>query len=148
MNDHAPPGRSPLKDPLLALALAAGPAGAWAWVSLTGFTGSLSGSGLTALLLLLLLSPVLEELVFRGLIQGWLLERPWARRRFGPLSVANLLSAAAFALSHWPRGGLLQVSGVLWPGLVFGYFRERHGRLATPVLLHAWYNSCLLFVAW
>lgn len=92
-------------------------------------------------LLLVLVYPVLEELVFRGLLQGALLARPWGSRRWGPLSRANLLTALAFVALHTLYQPLGWALAVLAPALVFGYFRERHGTVLTPIVLHVVYNA-------
>jgi uncharacterized protein len=111
----------------------------WAAFGLVvGFGGT--APPLTTLLLLVLVVPVLEELVFRGLVQGALLER-WPRQRLGPLSAANALTSFLFAVSHLVYRAPLWAAAVFVPSLVFGYFRERHGTLASPILLHCWYNA-------
>lgn len=128
-------------------ALAIGPVGALAWVAATGgWAGDASLLKFWPLLMLVVIYPVLEELVFRGLVQGLLLRPRWGRYRIGPLSVANTLTALAFAVSHWPRGGPLLAIGVVAPGLIFGYFRERHDGIWSPFLLHGWYNLCLIML--
>lgn len=120
------------------LAVWAGPAlraphGLWAWVSL------------------LLVQPLLEELVFRGLLQGWLLDLlrrrngPW---RLGPLTLANLLVSGAFVLLHLRAQPLAWALAVAAPSLVFGLLRERHGSIWPPVLVHAVYNAGFGLVAW
>lgn len=92
------------------------------------------------LLSLVLLQPLIEELVFRGMVQGYLLQTPWGRLRLGGFTSANLLTAMLFtglhALSHTPAWAL----AVFLPALVFGYFRERSGCIYAPLLLHAAYN--------
>lgn len=144
-----PSVRSPIADPLLALAIFAGPAGVAAWWGITGNRlDQMAPVGVWPAFLLIAVYPILEEFVFRGFLQGYLLEKSWARRCIGPVTAANALTAIAFALSHWPRGGALLAFGVLGPGLIFGFFRERHGGLATPILLHAWYNACMVIAAW
>lgn len=91
-----------------------------------------------------LVFPVLEELVFRGLVQD-AIARVTQRRRKG-LSAANLLTSLLFSASHVFLHATLWAGGVLFPSLVFGYFRERHATLATPVALHVFYNAGFLLV--
>lgn len=143
--DHAPDPVSPyriLTDPALWLALAAAiPALAIMslWMPINwGFPGR-------ALIIWgVIVFPVLEELVFRGLIQGWLLKRMhWA---LGPLSGANLLTSALFAAAHLLHQSPLIAASILLPSLVFGWLRERHGRLAGCMLVHAGYNAAFLWV--
>lgn len=91
--------------------------------------------------------PVLEELVFRGWLQTALGER-WPRR-YGPLSLANLITSVTFAALHFFQHAPLWAASVFLPSLVFGYFRERHAGVVSPILLHIWYNAgyFLLFAA-
>ncbi len=91
--------------------------------------------------LLLLVAPVLEEVVFRGALQGWFLGKSKERRLFGPVTLANALTSTAFAALH----GLKQGGGLGWltffPSLIFGHCRERYGTLLPCIVLHAVYNA-------
>jgi len=89
--------------------------------------------------LLVAVYPILEEIIFRGLLQGWLLRR--LAVRLGPLSAANALTSLVFCLAHLLFRGPFVALAVLAPSLVFGYFRERHRGLAAPIALHCWYNA-------
>lgn len=91
-------------------------------------------------LALVALYPVLEELVFRGLLQGVLLRRGWGRRVAGPVTAANLAAAVVFAAAHLLRTSPGWAAAVVLPGLVFGYFRERHG-VGAAIALHVFYNA-------
>lgn len=128
----------PLRDPQLLAAAGAGPL---AWLALSAWLPLQPGAAAWPLLMGVLLMPVVEELVFRGLLQGWLLERRWGRRRAGPVTLANLLTAVAFGAAHLWRHGATWAVLVIGPGLVFGHFRERYGGIAVPMVLHAWYNA-------
>lgn len=82
--------------------------------------------------------PVLEEIVFRGLVQPAIAAR--LPGRWGLLSRANLLTSLLFAVLHLffrPPGWAL---ATFFPSLVFGYFRERHAGIGSPILLHIWFN--------
>lgn len=88
--------------------------------------------------------PVVEEIVFRGAIQGYLL-RKITRRAPGPISYANAITSIAFAALHgiiWSNPWSLSV---FFPSLVYGYFRERTGGLVAPIILHAFYNAGFFF---
>ena len=89
---------------------------------------------------LALVYPLLEEIVFRGMLQDGLSQRltPWTQ---GPISKANLITSLIFAALHGFSHTPLWAAAVFLPSLVFGYFRERHSGLASPILLHAFYNS-------
>ena len=88
--------------------------------------------------------PVLEELAFRGLIQGELLKR--LRAQAGPLSSANALTSALFAAAHVVLRPSWLAASTFAPSLVFGYFRERHGSLVSPIVLHVTYNAGFLLL--
>ncbi|MBI5042172.1 MAG: JDVT-CTERM system CAAX-type protease [Gammaproteobacteria bacterium] len=91
-------------------------------------------------LYLAVLHPCIEELLFRGLLQGWLLERAGFRRRWQGLTTANLFTSGIFTVLHFFAHPPLAAAAVLVPSLVFGYFRDRHGSLHAPILLHVYYN--------
>lgn len=91
------------------------------------------------LLWLGLVLPALEELAFRGGVQGWLARL--SANRFGPLTAANLGTSALFAALHLFAHPPLWAAAVFFPSLVFGFFRERCACLAAPIALHAFYNS-------
>jgi membrane protease YdiL (CAAX protease family) len=74
------------------------------------------------------LTPVFEEIVFRGLVFGTL------RRRFG-LPTAAVLSAAVFAVAH--GYGVLGFAAVFWSGLLWAWAYERTGSLWPSIGLHA-----------
>ena len=73
-----------------------------------------------------------EELLFRGLLQGALVERLGAARGIG-------LTAVLFGLAHAPFSApFALVAGVA--GLGYGWVLQLSGRLAAAVLLHAAVN--------
>lgn len=92
------------------------------------------------LLALGLIYPVAEEVLFRGLVQPWLLHREALRRRRLGLSYANWITSTAFAGLHFFAHPPLAAVSVLLPSLAFGYFRDRHGSLCAPIFLHMYYN--------
>jgi membrane protease YdiL (CAAX protease family) len=85
------------------------------------------------------LAPVAEETIFRGILfQG-------LRARAG-FWVAALMSAALFTLAHLGEGGgwlasAVIISGILPLGLVFAALVERRGSLLPSVVAHATYNA-------
>ncbi|ROZ74416.1 JDVT-CTERM system glutamic-type intramembrane protease [Ramlibacter sp. WS9] len=125
---------------LLAATLAAPPVW-WAlapWVAADRFTGA------AALLSAALLYPLLEELSFRGLLQGWLLDRLGGWHRYGGISLPNLLTSLAFSGAHLATQPVLWAAAMVVPSLVFGHLRERHGSVLPPMALHIYYNSGLI----
>ena len=135
-------------DPVLGLALAAGPM-AWTvllfvMVPTDDWLWPLSQPWL--FLMPVLVYPVLEEIVFRGVVQDWLASL--SRRSWGILSLANLLTSLCFAALHLIHQPPLWAALVFFPSLIFGYFRERHDTLGTPILLHVFYNFGVVWFFW
>jgi membrane protease YdiL (CAAX protease family) len=129
-------------DPLLWLALGAGPA---FWVALFFWTQPVfrlgwPASAPLAFVSVALIYPVLEEIVFRGLLQDWLAAR-FHHRAWRCLSVANVVASLIFSGLHFIYHPPLYAALVFFPSLVFGCFKDRHAGLAAPILLHVWYNS-------
>jgi membrane protease YdiL (CAAX protease family) len=80
-----------------------------------------------ALLVLGVLGPVVEELVFRGLLYGWL-------RGFLPFALVAILTSALFGLVHGEWAHVI-VAGIL--GLALAFIRERSGSLWPAIVAHA-----------
>ena len=76
-------------------------------------------------------APVAEEIVFRGIIFGYL-------RRWG-LPAAVLVSTALFAALHLPAIPVTQVVG----GMVFAIAYHLSGNLMTPILIHTLGNLAI-----
>jgi CAAX protease family protein len=83
-----------------------------------------------------LVSPITEELFFRGVLFGYL--RQWG---FLP---ALLLSTAAFTGAHISAGiPITQIIG----GLVFGWAYEREKNLLIPMIIHITGNMAIFTIA-
>ena len=92
-------------------------------------------------LLLVMLYPVLEEVVFRGLIQGECMRRAVLRQQVAGITFANVLTSSIFAAAHLLSHPAGMAALVFLPSLLFGYFRDRHdGWLLPSILLHSYYN--------
>jgi membrane protease YdiL (CAAX protease family) len=84
-------------------------------------------------------APLVEELFFRGLVQGAF------TRRVGPVP-AIFITALMFSFAHASDEGLLAPL-VLFPmALVLGYLRHRSGRLAPGMVAHATFNATLFLL--
>ena len=137
----------PATDYLFYIALLAGPA---SWLALYHLLDPtlrldwpLRQPGL--FLMPALVYPVLEEIAFRGLLQELVREHV-SRASLGPLSYANLLTSVVFTALHFIYHPPLWAALVLLPSLVFGFFKDRTGALAAPVLLHVFYNAGFLWL--
>lgn len=93
---------------------------------------------------LVLWYPVLEELLFRGALQGFLSSTGFGQRVLAGLSVSNLLTAALFTLLHLAYRADPLAWLVFFPALAFGYFRDRQASIIGPILLHSAFNACLI----
>jgi len=83
-------------------------------------------------------APLVEELLYRGLIFGSL------RNRLSPL-LTVLVGAFWFAAAHMQG---VQFVGLLVFGIVLGVCRQRTGRLGMGVLAHAAFNATSLVILW
>lgn len=108
--------------------------------------GSILKWGLPGAIIFCLSVAVVEEVIFRGGIQGWLLRRDSFKISLLGFSRANWLTSVLFAAAHVWQHLLVLVPGYLAVSLVFGYFRERYKGILVPVALHAYYNLTLLFL--
>jgi uncharacterized protein len=85
--------------------------------------------------------PAVEELLFRGCVQGWLFTHGWGRQSFVGISVANLLTSVVFSGAHIATHSLPWALSTLFPSLLFGVLRDRFGSVFPPLALHIIYNA-------
>lgn len=95
-----------------------------------------------AVIAAVLVAPVAEELLFRGLLFQAL------RRRLG-LWMAAGFSAVVFAGVHVEvlASQPLALAGLVWLGIVFAWAFHRTGTLVVPVIAHATFNAISLGLA-
>lgn len=93
-----------------------------------------------AFLSVALWQPLFEELLFRGVIQGYFLHSMEPKTRVG-LSLANLLTSLSFSLAHLASHSLSWSFLVFVPSLCFGFVRDRFGSVYPAIALHAFYNT-------
>jgi membrane protease YdiL (CAAX protease family) len=84
--------------------------------------------------------PFAEELLFRGVIFRWLLEK------LG-FVLAALLSAALFGVLHF-GGGRDHIWVTFAYGIVFAWLYFRSGSIWAPVFAHRTTNTISLTIAW
>ena len=90
-----------------------------------------------SLLLLAVLAPLVEELVFRGLLYGWLAGR-WGK------NVGWIVSSLAFAAAHTEPAHIILVFPL---GLLFGWLRKRTNSLLPSLVAHIANNGLALVAA-
>jgi membrane protease YdiL (CAAX protease family) len=98
------------------------------------------------LLLIGLLFPVLEELAFRGLFQGYLLQKPVLASRSIGITGANGITSLLFAALHLMSQPVALAALIFFPSLVFGELRDRFSSTLPSILMHVYYNVGLLLV--
>jgi membrane protease YdiL (CAAX protease family) len=130
---------------VVSVALAAGVPMARSGISVAGEANP-SILLLLAALSFLLIGPM-EELFFRGIVQGTM------REVLSP-TLAVLLASVTFAAIHYltlvgPLAGkLVLVGSLLVTSLVFGFAYERTGNLLVNAVVHGTYNAVLLLLAY
>lgn len=108
--------------------------------------------GWSLLVSLVIWQPLVEEILFRGIIQGQLKNTLWGARSYKGISAANIASSVAFVTIHLVNSAVLLSISILVPSLLYGYFRDRFNSCIPSILLHCAYNgmvtaACLL-IAW
>ena len=91
-------------------------------------------------LLLAVIYPVLEEIVFRGALQGWLRKSHLMLHNWRGLTLANAITSVAFSIFHLFQNSMIVSIAVFFPSLVFGFFHDRYNHLFASIVLHIFYN--------
>lgn len=93
---------------------------------------------LIACITMVLFAPLIEEFLFRGLLQNYL------RKYFG-IKTGIILSSFIFAVFHFssPQGisNLMIIPSLFVLSLFLGFIYERQRSLISPIILHATFNS-------
>jgi membrane protease YdiL (CAAX protease family) len=127
---------------LLALVL---PLLLWPWVP--AWDGEYFKEGLYSAIALFAFIPIIEEVLFRGFLQGWLLHKEWFNKLAAGASRANWCTSIVFACAHLWQHALILVPGYFVVSLLLGHFRERYRGILVPILLHGYYNLGLIVFA-
>jgi len=98
---------------------------------------------LHAALSLLVLAPMLEEIVFRGGVQEWLMSRLGDSRVVMAAPLTATLFAAAHVVARPTLGSVLTVL----PALAIGVIYQRCRRLAPCIAAHVVFNGIWLLSA-
>ena len=88
----------------------------------------------------ILLQPIIEEISFRGWIQGFLLGRDIGNHRWWLISSANVITTLLFGVIHLVYHTPIWAFLVTLPSLLYGYFRERFDSVIPAIVLHIFYN--------
>jgi len=107
---------------------------------------SLFATDLLRFSMLVLAYPVVEEIIFRGLLQGQIRMFQWGTVKWTGITAANLFTSLIFALLHLFSHPAIMAMLVFIPSLVFGHFRDRYGIIYVPIALHIYYNFGYFFL--
>ncbi len=137
---------TPASTLLKALAFGAGAALAVAWLFRDVQTGPLPT--FADLTMGITLGPLVEELVFRGILFYFVLFLLSRRLRDAGWP-AVVVIAAAFAASHVGKAGItaLQIGTIFLTGTLYGWLRKGSGSTVPPFCAHVAYNAVLLGIA-
>ena len=90
---------------------------------------------------ILLIFPVLEEIVFRGLIQDYLSNKITDWDSFLGITWANWLTTLLFCATHLVTRSLLVASLVIVPSLLLGALRDRGFSITALAAIHVYWNG-------
>ena len=88
------------------------------------------------IVLTVVIAPVFEELLFRGLLYG-------SMRRIYGAKTSNVIQAFFFSLLHFSPTTFLPLFVL---GLILGVLREQFEDIAPAILTHALWNAMVLVV--
>ncbi len=91
-------------------------------------------------LTLCIVVPVLEELVFRGLIQGYLRQFDPGQKAILGISAANFLTSLLFVSLHGLTRDGYSALLVFLPSLYLGLVRDRTSSIVMCILIHILWN--------
>ncbi len=130
------------KDRLFILSLVAGVL-VWVMLWFTVIpTYTIDQGSITKIIILTVIwYPLLEEILFRGIIQKTIFDKPWGKKSLVGLSAANWFASLLFILAHAMYQPGIWAIMVLAPSLVFGFFRDRYANIYPCILLHSFYNA-------
>lgn len=128
------------RDRLFWLAMLLGPA---VWYLLLKLVGPVNDGAIpwVALFWIGLVYPIVEEFVFRGVLQPALYKYKTMATSIRGISLANVITSCLFAAMHLINQPPLWAAMVFFPSLVFGWARDRYGYLHASVVLHIFYNA-------
>ena len=83
-------------------------------------------------------APVMEEMLFRGLVQSSLLDLFGRAHRWPVI----LCASAVFTAVHYDAANWQTLPGLFVLSIVLGWLYERHGSLLPAILVHMGFNVC------
>ena len=96
--------------------------------------------------LFLFASPLIEEYVFRGLVQNKI-NKFVNKTYFFHISTGNLISSILFTAAHCiVNPFFIQNLFVIIPSLYLGYLYDKYNTLKLPVLFHSFFNINIFII--
>lgn len=92
---------------------------------------------------LCVISPILEEYVFRGIIYEAIGRRycgSWPSNKFVSISIANSITTLLFVFAHIIARGPVAGALVIMPSIYLGLVRDRYGSIRICMAIHALWN--------
>lgn len=114
----------------------------WWWPELRATTVRWPKEGVMVILLM----PLLEELAFRGYLQGRLVAPSIQRFSIHNVSGQNLITTIIFSAFHLISHTWLWSLAVAIPSLSFGFFRDKYQSVIPAVILHVYYNAVYFYL--
>lgn len=96
-------------------------------------------------LAIVIIAPVYEELVFRGLLWQAISEQFAGQSSTKGAIIASVLTSLIFAVIHL-QYGLYEISTIVVLALIFCYARYKSGSLLLPILLHIINNGAAMWL--
>jgi membrane protease YdiL (CAAX protease family) len=100
-------------------------------------------AGVMIALSAVLIAPAAEELIYRGLIQTFLLRRLGPSRRWLVIAIASMI----FALVHLGSVPWIMLPSLFALGMILGWLYEVTGSLTPSIIVHALFNGANLLLA-
>ena len=111
----------------------------------TTIAASINAAPRMTALIVVVLAPFVEEVLFRGLVFGCLREKSRVLAYIVSCLLFAFLHVWTFALSAWDWSYFILMLQYLVPGLVFAWAFDHSGTLWTSMLLHATVNALALW---
>jgi len=89
--------------------------------------------------ILIFISPMLEEIVFRGLLQEWLPQI--LPNKIISIILLNILFAA---LHYNVNNQFIYLLAIFFCGIIYSAVKILYKKNIFPILLHSYYNACFI----
>ena len=93
------------------------------------------------ILILVFISPILEEVIFRGLLQEWL--QSLLNQTIPTIILVNTL----FTILHYNvNKNFIYLITIFFCGIIFSVVKILHKRVVFTIMLHSYYNVCFIIM--